>query len=373
MKIPMLDPLKGNASYQQEIEEAALRVIRSGKYIMGLEVEDFEASCRDLLNTTHAIAVSSGTDALLLSMMALGIGPGDEVVCPSFTFFATAGSIARLGAKPVFVDIRSDCFTLDAEKVKEAITDKTKAIIPVHLFGQMADMAELTRVADRHGIPIIEDACQAIGAKYNEIEAGTWGRAGCFSFFPSKNLGGFGDAGLVVTDDDELADKIRMLRIHGSKKQYEHLAIGGNFRIDAIQAAMLNVKIKHLSETQGKRIYHGRYYSYTFNHPSYMREFWAPVEVRGVHTFNQYTLRVLHGRRDELQKYLTNAGISSAIYYPTPLHKQPCFAYLNTPELPQTEILSKQCLSIPVAAELTEAQIMDVVDTLTKYCRIYRD
>lgn len=369
MNVPMLDPVKANAPYQQEIEDAALRVLRSGKFIMGKEVEDFEESCNKYLGSKHSIAVSSGTDALLLSLMALGVGPGDEVICPSFTFFATAGSIARLGATPVFADVQRWTFNITDDKIKELITNKTKAIIPVHLFGKSCWMDSIMELANQHNIPVIEDACQSIGATYKDKKVGTIGTTGCFSFFPSKNLGGFGDSGLVTTNDDELADKMRMLRVHGSKKTYEHLAVGANFRIDALQAAMLNVKLKYLKNQEDKRIYHGRYYNHILTSSLQLHKFECPIEEGlGRHVFNQYTLKVKRGMRDALQLYLKDRGIGSAVYYPKPLHQQECFKHLTVGRvLTTTDMLAEEVLSIPVASELTEEQVMYVANTLCEW------
>lgn len=365
MNVPMLDPQKSNAPYQDELERVALNVIRSGKYILGTEVETFEKTCAQYLSCEDTIAVSSGTDALILSLMALGIGPGDEVICPSFTFFATASSIVRVGAVPVFVDVYPGCFTINSSEIINAITDKTKAIIPVHLFGQSAEMEAILKIAKEHNLFIIEDACQAIGAEHIR-KAGTLGDTGCFSFFPSKNLGGFGDAGLVSTNNKDLAKELRSLRVHGSSKQYYHDKIGGNFRIDALQATLLNVKIKYLPEAEVKRIEHADLY---FEHLQNVKTFMLPPKVRGHHTFNQFTIRVVDDRRDSLQVFLKDKGITSAIYYPLPLHQQKCFEHLVPRDLflSETEKLSKEVLSLPIASELSNDQIMYVINSLLEF------
>ena len=318
----MLNPVLGNSKIIKEIELASIEVIRGGRYILGDQVKEFEKSCAEHLGCKYAIGVSSGTDALLLSLMAMGIGPGDEIICPSFTFFATAGSIARVGAKPIFVDILPDCFTIDPESIKKSITKKTKAIIPVHLYGQCADMLNIKKIAENYNLKIIEDAAQAIGACFNVRMAGTWGDVGCFSFFPSKNLGGFGDSGLITTNDDELNYKIRCLRVHGGEQQYYHKYIGGNFRIDTIQAAMLNIKLKYLKEFEDARKFNAQFYQENLKDI-----FWCkmPQEVRGKHTWNQFTICIKNDLRDEFKKYLESQEIASAIYYPLPLHKQECF------------------------------------------------
>jgi len=362
MKVPMLDPARMHESYQKELEDAALRVLRSGKYILGQEVELFEDACAKYIGAKHAIGVSSGTDALLVSLMALGIGPGDEVICPSFTFFATAGSIARAGATPIFADILPECFTLDPEDVERRITSKTKAIIPVHLFGQCADMTRLLHLAQRHNLYVVEDVAQAIGASLakQNVKAGAMGDLGCFSFFPSKNLGGFGDAGLVTTNSGKLAARVRSLRNHGQAEQYVHTAVGGNFRIDALQAALLSVKLKHLPEAEAQRVDHADMYSKALD----SAYFWIPEQIRGHHVYNQFTIRVPGGKRDMLKKHLENRDIGCAIYYPLPLHAQPCFD--QSFELPVTDFAVKECLSLPIAAELTRKDIQITIAAIRK-------
>lgn len=367
MRVPILDPVKGNESIQKELEETALRVLRSGQFIMGDDVLQLEDRCAKFCGAKHAIAVSSGTDALLLALMAYDIGPGDEVICPAFTFFATAGSIARVGATPVFVDIQYDTFNIDPDCVEKAITENTKAIIPVHLFGQCADMSEINQIAKRHGLAVIEDACQAIGAFYypsNRIRksAGNLGDIGCFSFFPSKNVGGFGDGGLVTTNNDELAEKMRALRVHGGTRQYYHDMIGANFRMDALQAALLDVKLRNYDRGRKRKENAQLYIHGSLGSPLYVL---PKVKENAVHVWNQYTIRVLDDKRDTAREYLGRHGIATGVYYPLPLHKQPCFQkFVGELSLPIAEQTCNECLSLPIASELTDLQIDYVVTRL---------
>lgn len=337
---------------------ACERVLRSGHFIQGPEVEAFERECAAALGAPHAIAVSSGTDALLVALMALDIGPGDEVIVPSFTFFATAGSVARLGATPVFADVRADDFNLDPADVALRITPRTKAIIPVHLFGQAAGMDILLALAKTHGLAVIEDAAQAFGARHGERCVGTLGEFGTFSFFPSKNLGGFGDGGLVTTNRDDLAERVRLLRTHGAKPKYFHAEVGGNFRLDALQAALLRVKLPHRHAYAAARGANAAAYSTVLAPLAAAGKLVLPADLdRGEHIWNQYTLRVPgSGRRDALKKHLTAVGIGHEIYYPLPLHKQQCFAHLPPVTLPVSEQLAAEVLSIPIFPELTREE-----------------
>lgn len=360
----MLNTVLGNQRWQTELETAALEVIRSGQYILGKEVTLFEEKCSNYIGALYSVGVSSGTDALLLCLMTLGIGPGDEVICPSFTFFATAGVISRVGAKPVFVDVLLDCFTMDPVKVKSAITDKTKAIIPVHLFGQCSNIEALRSAIGTRKITIIEDAAQAIGTSNGSTQVGTLGELGCFSFFPSKNLGGLGDSGLVTTNDKNLAEELRCMRVHGGKQRYYHDKVGGNFRIDTLQAAMLRVKLKYLTEEANKRKENAAYYLDNVSNERIV----LPKEVRGSHSWNQFTLRVLDGRRSELIDLLNKKEIGNAIYYPLPLHKQECFKHLGIAfDMKVTDLLSEEVLSIPIAPELTKDQLQFVAETLSNW------
>ena len=297
-------------------------------------------------------------------MMALGIGPGDEVICPSFTFFATAGAVFRTGGKPIFVDICPDCFTIDPVSIKDAMTSQTKAIIPVHLFGQAADMLSISDIAGN--IPVIEDAAQAIGCELDNHRVGGLGTTGCFSFFPSKNLGGYGDAGLITTNDDQLAEKIRLLRVHGGEG-YIHRIVGGNFRIDALQAALLLVKLNRLAVYESNRHRNAQIY---YQKLTGCESISLPKITRGKHVFNQFTIQVRGGRRKALQSYLARQGISTGIYYPLPLHQQECFkgCVPHRLSLPVTELLAQQCLSLPIAAELQEDQIEFVANQILAFC-----
>ena len=353
--IPLLD-LTRDKQLLDALSATAERVIRSGRYILGPEVTALEAECAEYCGVKHAIAVSSGTDALLLSLMTLGVGPGDEVICPTYTFFATAGTIHRLGATPVFVDSLPGTYNLDPARVGASITPRTKAIIPVHLYGQCVDMDALAAVAG--DIPIVEDACQAIGAEYGGRRAGGLGTFGCFSFFPSKNLGALGDAGLVTCDDDELADRARILRTHGGRPKYFHKIVGGDFRMDALQAALLRVKLPRLDHcVEARQAVATRY----TERLSQVQGVTPPVARPGRrHVFHQYVIAVEgEGRRDALRDALTERGIGSAIYYPVPLHVQECFADLGHKEgdMPVAEAAARQTLALPMFPELTEGEI----------------
>ena len=365
MNVPILDTVRSHCEIQEEIEEAALRVLRGGQYVLGPEVADFETACAEYIGVDHAIGVSSGTDALILAMMALGIGPGDEVICPSFTFFATAGAISRLGAKPVFVDILPGCFTLDPTAVEAAVTDSTKAIIPVHLFGQCARMDRIANIAAEHNLYVVEDAAQAIGCELEGTQVGGLGTAGCFSFFPSKNLGGYGDAGLITTNDGNLAETIRCLRVHGGQG-YVHNQVGGNFRIDALHSAILKVKLGHLPDYEKRRSENADSYRSSLGE---LESITLPVVERGKHVYNQFTIRVANGVRDALKAHLQAEGVSSGIYYPLPLHQQECFQDV-VPEgltLTHTETLSQECLSLPIAAEFHDDSISYVAQKILDF------
>ncbi len=366
-QIPMLDVQAQNGPIMDDLLRAAERVIRSGQYILGAEVEAFERELASYIGVKHAIGVSSGTDALLMALMALGIGEGDEVITTPFTFFATAGCIARVGAKPVFVDIRPDTFNLDVEQVAAVVSSRTKAIMPVHLFGQACDMEPLRDLAQAHGLSLIEDAAQAIGAKHPMGPVGGLGDYGCFSFFPSKNLGGFGDGGLVTTDDDGLAEKARVIRVHGSKPKYFHAVIGGNFRLDPLQAALLRVKLPQLEEWTAARRRNADRYDAAFAEDVAVGKLQTPVRRFEGHIFNQYVIRSPH--RDLLQKHLTDAGIASAIYYPLPLHRQACFASLGLGpgSFPVAEKASGEVLALPIFASLGNERQQRVIDTVRAF------
>jgi dTDP-4-amino-4,6-dideoxygalactose transaminase len=366
MPVPLLDLNRQNGPLHAELLAACERVLRSGHFIQGPEVEAFERECAAALDAPHAIAVSSGTDALLVALMALDVGPGDEVVCPSFTFFATAGSVSRLGATPVFADVRADDFNLDPSDLARRITPRTKAIIPVHLFGQAADMDGILAVARDRGVAVIEDAAQSFGARHRDRCVGTLGDFGTFSFFPSKNLGGFGDGGLVTTTRADLAERVRLLRTHGAKPKYYHAEVGGNFRLDALQAALLRVKLPHRHAYAAARRANAEAYAAALAPLAAAGKLALPADLgRGEHIWNQYTLRVPGaGRRDALRAALTAAGVGHEIYYPLPLHKQQCFSGLPPVSLPVSEDLANTALSIPVFPELRAEERGAVVSAL---------
>jgi dTDP-4-amino-4,6-dideoxygalactose transaminase len=361
--VPLLDLNRQNAVLHSELTAAFERVLRSGHFILGAEVEAFERECAAFLGAKHAIAVSSGTDAILVALMALDLPAGAEVICPAFTFFATAGCIARAGLTPVFADVEASSFNLDPVDVARRITPRTKAIMPVHLFGQSADMEPLFALAKQHNLAVIEDAAQALGAKHRGKSCGTFGDFGTYSFFPSKNLGGFGDGGLVVTDRDDLADKVRLLRTHGAKPKYYHKRIGGNFRLDALQCALLRVKLPHLPAYTTARQKNAAFYTEKLRGMNFIT---LPIVApHNDHIWNQYTLRIPGpGRRDALRQTLTTAGIGHEIYYPLPLHQQECFAHLPRVSLPVSEQLAAEVISIPVFPELTGPERAEVSDAV---------
>ena len=367
--VPLLDLNQQNQPLAAELKDTFARVLDSSQFILGPEVTEFERQVAAGVGATHAIGVSSGTDALLLSLMALDIGPGDQVLCPSFTFFATAGSVSRTGATPVFVDSLDDDFNLDLEDAARRVTDKTKAIIPVHLFGQAADMDAVQRLASAHDLMVLEDAAQSMGTQFGEKKAGTMGDLCAFSFFPSKNLGGFGDGGMITTNDDALAERVRILRVHGGAPKYYHKAIGGNFRLDPLQAALLRAKLGHLPVYIAKRRANAATYLERLAESAPVREgrLLLPSEMSGrTHTWNQFTLRVTNGKRDALMEHLAANQIGSAIYYPVPLHRQECFSNLAGVEarLPICEKMADEVLSIPIYPELSTEQIEHVINTI---------
>jgi len=366
--VPLLDLKAQYASIKEDVNIAIARVLESQAFILGEEVADFEDSISTYLDCKYAVGVSSGTDALLLSLMALGVGPGDEVITTPYTFFATAGSIARTGAKIVFVDIQEDSFNLDPCYLQAAVTERTKAIIPVHLYGRSADLDGILAVGREFDVPVIEDAAQSIGASFEGRKVGTIGNLGCFSFFPAKNLGGYGDGGLIASNDERLAEICRRLRVHGGAKKYFHESVGGNFRLDALQAAILGVKLPHLDRWNASRRANAKLYA----------AFFEPMVAEGTVTlpligeedvFNQFCIRV--GRRDELQGRLKQAGISTAVYYPLSLHQQECFSDLDYKEgdFPVSERCAKTSLALPIHPDLSEEAIRYVVDVVTEFCQ----
>jgi dTDP-4-amino-4,6-dideoxygalactose transaminase len=371
--IPLLDLKRQYAIIRPLVEKAVKEVFEGQAFILGSEVKAFEDEIAEKFQTGHAIGVSSGTDALLLSLMALGVGEGDEVITSPFTFFATAGVIHRLGAIPVFVDIDEETYNLNPEAVEKAITERTACIMPVHIFGLMAEMESIRNIAGKHAVSVVEDAAQAIGAwreiNGEKVYAGTVGETGCFSFFPSKNLGGAGDGGMVVTGDPDRAEQLRRLRVHGSYPKYYHHTVGINGRLDALQAAVLRVKLKFLDEWAQKRREHAALYRELFDThelENYGVSFPDALENAG-HVYNQFTGRF--PRRDALLDYLKGKGVGAAIYYPLPLHLQPCFRYLGyrEGELPHAEKAAKEVLSLPVFPELTETEQETVVKEIQEF------
>ena len=369
MAVPLLDLKAQYAGIADEIARKMEGVIEAQHFIMGPAVDAFESEIGEYLQVEHAIGCASGTDALLLSLKALELEPGAEVILPAFTFFASAGAVWNAGLRPVFIDIDPATFNVTAELIEPAITDRTGAIMPVHLFGQMADMSPILELARARGLAVIEDAAQAIGA-YQDVNgqrkpAGTLGTAGCFSFFPSKNLGGFGDGGLITTSDDALADRLRKLRVHGGRRMYEHEMVGTNSRLDALQAAVLSAKLPHLEGWVEARRRNAAWYSREL---AELDGVTLPVTAEGnTHAFNQFTIR--SDRRDELKAYLDERGIGSAVYYPLGLHLQACFAELGYSEgdLPETERATSEVLSLPVYPELPEGQRAEVVAAIREF------
>src|SRR5688572_1981801 len=365
--VPLLDLKAQYEPLRAQILEAVTRVCDSQRFILGPETQALERELAGALDVAHAIGVSSGTDALLVAMMALGIGAGDEVITSTYSFFATAGCITRLGARPVLVDIDPVTYNIDPAGVARALTSKTRAIIPVHLYGQCADMGALLSTASGAGVPIIEDACQSIGATWHGRQSGSMGDVGCFSFFPSKNLGAFGDAGLVTTQDAARANEIRLLRGHGAQRRYYHERVGGNFRLDELQAAVLRVKAPHLSAwTAARRRNADRYRSLFAAHG--LTQVVLPVEQAGAfHIYNQFVIRV--PQRDALKAHLQSSGIGCEVYYPVPFHLQECFRDLGYARgaFPHAERAADESLALPIYGELTEAQQQHVVGAIARF------
>lgn len=405
MPVPLLDLQPQNHPLEPELTEAFRRVLRSNQFILGPELESFETALAARLGVRHALGVSSGTDAILLALMSLGIGPGDEVIVPAFTFFATAGCVSRVGAVPVFADVCPVCFNLDPASVAARLTPRTRAIIPVHLFGQSAEMESLLALARNHGLRVIEDAAQALGAAYRGRPVGGLGDFGTFSFFPSKNLGALGDAGLLVTQEDALAEKARLLRVHGAKPKYYHHLIGANFRMDPLQAAFLAVKLPHYDAYNLGRARNAADYCARLTRHAGARvasldastcgggagtsetpgaagglagpaaDLVLPVAYpHNTHLWNQFTLRVRGaGRRDALRAHLQSRGVGTEIYYPVPLHRQPCFQSADSPAptLPVSEQLAAEVLSLPIYPELTEAQRAEVAGAILEFLDLH--
>jgi len=369
MAVPLLDLKQQYASIRDEVLRVTNEIYDSQMFILGKRVDEFERDFAAYCTSKHALGVSSGTDALLIALMVLGIKPGDEVIVPAYSFFATAGVVDRLGATPVFVDIDLADYNIDPAQIERRITNRTRAIIPVHLYGQVADMGEINRIAQRHGIPVIEDAAQAVGAELHGKRAGTFGAIGAFSFFPSKNLGAFGDAGAVTTDDDALFERLVDFRVHGMRPKYYHHYVGGNFRIDALQAAILGVKLPHLeSWTEGRRR-NAKRYEALFDATNAGDRVVLPREREGRrHIYHQYVLRFPEGRevRDKVLEHLRGVGIGCEVYYPLTLPQQDCFAHLPKESYPHSDAAALQTLAIPVYPELREEQLAEVVREVTR-------
>ncbi len=374
--IPLIDLKPQYQSIKQEVDEAVQRVFESQGFVLGEDVSNFEEEIANYCDSRHAIGCASGTDALILALKALDIGPGDEVITTPFSFFATASCIERVGAVPVFVDVKKECFNIDPDAIAAAITPRTRAILPVHLYGQCADMDAICRLAVKHNLVVIEDAAQAIGSEFQGRRAGVLGTVGCFSFFPTKNLGGAGDGGMITTDDAQLAERMRRLRVHGDAGRYEHLEVGMNSRLDALQAAVLSVKLRHLdSWTQGRQRNAG-WYDELCKQENLESVIQLPVTLPARrHVYNQFCVRIGEGLRDDVLNSLREQKIGCAVYYPKPLHLQPCFAHhgYQQGQFPVSEQLSEDIMALPIFAELTRSQIEQVVSGLSKAVQSARE
>ena len=365
---PFLDLKAEYVTVKEQTLAAVQAVLDSQQFIMGPEVEKFEAEVARLIGCTFALGCASGSDALLLSLMSVGVDSGDEVITTPFTFVATAGSIARLKAKPVFVDIDPETYNLNHEQLEAAFTRNTKAIIPVHLFGLPAEMHSVIEIARAHGVAVLEDAAQAIGSRYHDKHVGNIGTCGCFSFFPTKNLGGAGDGGMITTNDPEFADRVSVLRNHGGREKYHYEMLGMNSRLDALQAAILRVKFPQLDRWTGARRQNAARYRQLFKQAGLDKWIGLPVEPQGlIHVYHQFVIRT--PRRDEVRDHLRNSGIPTEIYYPLPLHLQPAFAYLGygTGSFPQAEAASREVLALPIFPTISEAQQKAVVDAIAGF------
>ncbi len=370
--VPLLDLKKQYATIRDEVRRVTDELYESQMFILGPRVEAFEKAVAEYVGVAHAVGMSSGTDAQLAAMMAVGVGPGDEVITSPYTFFSSAGAVSRLGATAVFVDIEPDTFNLDPRKLAAAITPRTKMIQPVHLYGQCAEMDPIQEVARAKGIPVLEDACQSLGASYKGVKAGAIGTFGAYSFFPSKNLGGFGDGGMVTTNDAGLATKLKALRMHGETSRYHHRLVGGNFRIDALQAAILHVKLPHLdSWAEARRRNAAQIEKLYLEYGGTSRITFPRQAPDRYHVYNQFVLRVGDGKRDALKEYLTARQIGNAIYYPLPLHLQECFASLGgkVGDFPESERAANETLAVPVFPELTDEQKAFLAATLAGFSR----
>ncbi len=369
MNVPLLDLKEQNDRLRPDIEAALGRVLDTNGFILGGEVAQLEKELAEYCGVKHAIGCASGSDAILLALMAVDVGPEDEVITTPYSFFATVSSITRLGAKPVFVDIDPVTYNLDVSQIEAKLTGRTKAIEPVHLYGQCADMAALNIISERHGVALVEDAAQAIGAEENGIQAGAMGAVGCFSFYPSKNLGGMGDGGFLTTNDDEIAKKLLALRVHGSEERYYHKYVGLNSRLDGFQGAVLRVKLPHLDSWTDKRRSNAEQYQKLFAEKGLTKRITLPYERENAkHIYNQYVIRIPN-QRDELRQFLTDKGIGTDIYYPVPLHLQECFAYLGHKpgDFPAAEKAAGETLALPIFPELKPEQLNYVVESVAAF------
>jgi dTDP-4-amino-4,6-dideoxygalactose transaminase len=369
MNVPLLDLQAQYVSLRDDLQQAVERVMRSQRFVLGDEVRGLETSIAEYCQAKHAIGCASGSDALLLALMALDVKAGDEVITTPFSFFATGACVTRLGARPVFVDIDPHSYNIDPSRVAAAITPRTKVIMPVHIYGQCASMDPLLDLGRRHGIPVVEDAAQAIGATDKGRRAGSMGVIGCFSFYPTKNLGGAGDGGILTTNDDEVAARLRRLRAHGGSTEYEHEEVGINSRLDELQAAVLNVKFPSLDKWSDERARKAEIYTKLLNDADLQFPLVAPqVRPDGRHIFHQYVIRV-PGNRDALMEHLKTHGVGSKIYYPIPLHLQKCFEYLGYKkgDLPESEAAAEETFALPCYPELTDEQQVYVVDTIKRF------
>ena len=373
--VPFIDLVPQFNAMSSEIMATVEKVFSEQKFILGEEVSELEREIAEYCDARHAIGCNSGTDALIIALQALGIGEGDEVITTPFSFFATASSICRAGATPIFVDIDPETFNLDAQAVEEAITPRTKAIMPVHLFGQCCDMESLWRIAQKYDLEIVEDACQAIGAEYQGRRTGVLGSVGCFSFFPTKNLGGAGDGGMMTTDDPELAKRLKCLRVHGDVGQYEHIEVGMNSRLDSLQAAVLRVKLRKLDTWTEARQKNADQYAEMFRQEGVLDTIVLPkIEPNRRHVFNQYCIRVRQGHRDQLMQHLKSKKIGCAVYYPKPLHLQKCFKHLGyrPGQFPESEAASRDILALPSYPELPASDQARVVAEVSDACKELR-
>ena len=372
MRVPLLDIPASYEKILQDVKKNIDQVIQSGQFVLGPIVEELEQKIANYCDTKYAVGVSSGTDALLISLMAAGIREGDEVITTPFTFFATAGSISRLGAHPVFVDIKQDTFNIDPSQIEKSITGKTRAIIPVHLYGQSADMNPILDIAQRNNLVVIEDAAQAIGTEYEGRRSGSMGDYGCFSFFPTKNLGGFGDGGMVTMSSENVYNQVKSLRVHGSNLKYYHQVIGGNFRLDALQAGVVLAKLAYLDQWTEKRRENAQTYNQLFKEKGIADQLILPLEVTPRHVYNQYVIRVKKNR-DKLRGFLNENNIFTEIYYPLPLHLQDCFTFLGYKKgaFPESEKAANDTIALPIFPELSQEQLSFVTEKIDEFIKKY--